>query len=252
MKYRSDYVTNSSSSSFVIGKKDDETVTIESVYQTIRKLYKERLEKRDVLIQYIKDNPKFGLTYKESEDGRYSYFKFLNREDDNWERNKAIKGDFGINTWDYFYKEEEWLHCSTYQEYEKYWLDRMRQANDYRIHAPFTIADFLEEKEIYWLHYGKGNKEMHHVNNKSEILHWYYEYSEKAFEDISCEECWRKDWCNQEECLEEREELKNVPKEQACLYLLGRICIYSECGYIPDHVVEKLIEISTYSCNHMG
>ena len=26
----------------------------------------------------------------------------------------------------------------------------------------------------------------------------------------------------------------------------------TECGYIPDYVVDKLREISNYSCNHMG
>ena len=40
--------------------------------------------------------------------------------------------------------------------------------------------------------------------------------------------------------------------DKACLFLLGRICIHSECGYIPEYVVEKLSEVSEYACNHMG
>lgn len=260
MKCSSDFVTNSSSSSFIIGKKDDISVTVNFVYQLVRDLYLDLIKNRDALIKYIEDYPDLGLEYIKSTYGNYYYFKFKNDKKENWERNrlirKQIEKDFGINDYDCFSEKYDWLKCKTYDEYEKYWLnDKTNNC------APFTIADFTESKEINLLHLGKYkgeiSKELHNISYTSDVVGWYYNWIEEAFDYATCEECCNHEWCDKidkEECNETKLTIKGmeIPKEKACLYLLGRVCVYSECGCIPDYVVKRLGEVSEYWCNHMG
>lgn len=256
MKVRQDFVTNSSSSSFVIGKKDDASATIENVYQIIKGFYEELLVARDAALEYIAVNPKVGIEYIEK-DG-YGHFKSNDKvQSKRWEKMDLFEKQFGISTFEYIATNYDWLNCHSYSEYESYWLNRMKDS-DWRVHAPFTIADFLEEKEVEWLHYHfnpKYDTKVHRVNSKSDVLGWYFPYIEEAFEDANdCDKCRYKGCCYEEKCANSRSAIvtNNIPEDKACLYMLGRVCIHSESGYIPNYVVNKLRDISEYSCNHMG
>lgn len=257
MKVRSDFVTNSSSSSFVIGKKDDASATIESVYQIVRGFYIDFLYARDEAQMYIASNPEFPVKYISDEDG-YCYFECIEKNRDKyWQVKDLFEEKFGISTFEYFAPQYEWLDCDSYLEYEKYWLGKMKDSHG-RDNAPFTIADFLEEKEVEWLHYHfnpEYGTKVHAVNSKSDVLGWYFPYIEEAFEYANdCDKCRYKGCCYEDKCANSRSTIviNNVPEDKACLYMLGRVCIHSECGYMPNYVVDRLCDISEYSCNHMG
>ena len=64
MKIRMDFVTNSSSSSFIIGKAKQNNYTVEDVYTILKKLYLKYEEKKQELIPYIdKHQLPFILTF---------------------------------------------------------------------------------------------------------------------------------------------------------------------------------------------
>ena len=69
-------------------------------------------------------------------------------------------------------------------------------------------------------------------------------------------------WCSYNEydkkatfkCDEIIEKSKNgeITDANAISMILGKVCIMSECGWIPDRIVDKLSEMSRFFCNHMG
>lgn len=249
MKIRNGFVTNSSSSSFIIGDKDETEVNIESVYQMIREFYRSMDLNKKRAIRYFEEHSEYGILYalhESGESGTFQTRKF--RKQENWEQSHfEITDELGFDFWRSYYPEGVYINwcysCETYSDYEKYWDDAMR--NDSNIYAPFTIFDFLECDNLST-----------HKDDAEEVFDWYFPYYDRAKDHpANCEDCKSSNFCNNTECQHTKllvKYLPEIPEDQICLYLLGRVCIYSECGYIPDYVVEKLAEKSKYYCNHMG
>ena len=253
MKIRRGFVTNSSSSSFIISEKTESSV--EDVYQLIRGLYLEFEEKFQLAIEYTKHS--INVAYSEdkgiyiSGESKYTY-----------EYCKTIRTAFeqvvGVDLWDFCgYKGlPEWINsCDTYDKYKDYWKEKTKGT--YR-EAPFVIGDFLNPT-VVWLTNG-GTTEEIDTGYGNDTLNWYFECAEdfpgctRDFSECPMKKLYeRNKWYgfNMDEC-ECKKIQSSYGKENICYEILGRFCIYSECGYIPQWIVDQLSDISEYSCNHMG
>ena len=253
MKIRRGFVTNSSSSSFIISEKTEGSV--EDVYQLIRGLYLEFEEKFQLAIEYAKHS--INVAYSEDKglyipgESKYTY-----------EYRRTIRAAFEqavhVDPLDFYgYKGlPEWVNlCNTYDEYEAYWKEKAKDS--YR-GAPFTIGDFLNPA-ITWL-WGECDAEDIDTGYGNDILNWFFDCADefpgctKDFSECPMREYYKRNgWSGFDMDENMCKKIQSAyGKKNVCYEILGRFCIYSECGYIPQWIVDQLSDISEYSCNHMG
>lgn len=254
MKIRNSFVTNSSSSSFIIGKSDDTSVTVDMVFCIIRDLYREFLQKKEELLSYLSLH-NMGIFFDE----KLQCFSFIDKHMDykkEREIKKFIEATFGLSIYDYFHYDFGWLDCINYNEFEQYWLAKSLDKTNQHQTFPFTIFDYSKDTSIRWIVDGKVQLEDLDKMLTSDILCWYYEGLDCLLYDPECFKSCEDPCCDNGTltCASLAEKINsiNIKNGNACLELLGRVCISSECGHIPDYVVRRLSDISEYSCNHMG
>lgn len=216
MKIRLGFVTNSSSSSFLLKKIGGKPANIEDVYQEILGIYSSALSKVTEMVE-------FGVQWGIIQAGQTAkdlYNRFL---DEIYKPNMSSKFktfedafvrkfDTSILDIDLSRFDLGWMQCKTYTEYLAYF----EKLSD----APFIIIDHGDVK----------NNELHFV---TEAVYWYdYEAGGKILAGITKDS--------------EARVTSEIAKK------LGDFGIYSKCGKIPQIVVNDLYDLAEYSCNHMG
>lgn len=247
MKCRKGFVTNSSSSSFIIGMADDDSVTKDVVFELIRDLYRDYFKNRDNAIQFLKEN--HIKCYYNKEKGSFNIEYNMDKFQ---EINNIIINSFDISLLDRFDYDIGWLSCNSYQEYEEYWIEKAKEGKEEGKYypAPFNIFDYIKDdfiKESTSEHSIKIDKTEH-----SWILRYYYPASDYFYdESLSCENCCKKEWCKDEikkNCEQARERIKkeNIQPNKLCEVLLGKICVLSVSGRMPFAIEEQLGELSNF------
>ena len=255
MKFRRDFVTNSSSSSFIIGKYG-EGIDKNTVYELVRHIYKEFLEIKDKLMPVVSD---YGICWNEQSKS-FAYTKFGNLDelrDERKEINARLVADFGACLSDLsYYHNFAWIDCETYDDYLKFFEDKDSKEPFGKYLKPFDIVDFENDKVM-------PNGELFKDNfDYQELIEWYlpcmlfpgddmdYDYLGNYIGD--CMDCpYKKD---KDLCAKVKERVKagKISKEIMVAKLLGKIGVLSYCGFLPEYVVERLGKKSFVHCNHMG
>lgn len=255
MKIRNGFVTNSSSSSFIIGRAGDEKLTLDDVFDIIKGIYQEWLQKSKDVVAYYKSrvelNPNYPVRFTEY---AVEIAPKVSREVRD-EVNREIEDMFDMSFYELYEGQDvSFLECQNYEEFRKWACDRIDSINtkNGKYSAVKFGIDYLSNPHpvVYYDGNTDSEKDNHDWEYK-EVMEWYcpqYEYIDENNGECNCATCSERKYCGGEVAMKEIMAHKDLPASQR----LGQICIYSQCGNLPEYVVRRLADYAHLYCNHMG
>lgn len=224
MKIRADFVTNSSSSSFIIS--NQKFSNKEDMYQEIKSLFINYFKKANEMINYCRKDNRFEIIENDGyiriainpeKAGKPPYFKI-------WDE---MEERFGLELYSIASSMPKWIKkCKTYEQFVAYFEDD-------KYSMPFTLIDIF-------------NQSSQDKEDVSDILKWYFPCFNSVYDDIDCQYCQEKSPIN---C----QKAQNTETEEEMFeFMKSNIIVFSEDGHLPSYIVKELSKISNLFCNHMG
>lgn len=233
MKVRYDFVTNSSSSSFIFGEPGGHKLKVEDVVTLVKDLAKKVVAVTDQLHSLIKAD-KYLYTLVEEYKNATSYERKYELEDkieETWvietikaqmKEQKIIDDTDDTESAKELAEEVLMVYLGTYSgELEK--IKEIAESTDkYSLPIKSEIIDLRKDSSI--------------VSEYAEDIIGWYEYEDEC-KDIK------------DKMLKDKESLT---AQQIAHKYFGEIAIMGECGYIPDLIATLLYDKVKFGCNHMG
>lgn len=247
MKVRYDFVTNSSSSSFIFGEPGGHKLKVEDVVTLIKDLAKKLVAVTDQLDSLIKAD-KYLYTLVEEYKNATSYERKYELED-------KIEETWVIETIKAQLKEQKIIDDT----------DNTDDTNDtYDIVVVDGIDDTELAEDILMIYLGNYSGELEKIKEIAESTDKYSLPIKSEIIDLRKDSSIVSEYAEdiigwyeyEDECKDIKDKMlkdkESLTAQQIAHKYFGEIAIMGECGYIPDLIVTLLYDKVKFGCNHMG